>query len=90
MELKTVCCAGWILMFIFHPVFCCDRYLHKSKVSYYSSSEAVNVGACGYESFASTVNNGDVAAASAKIYREGVGCGGCYQIRCTEICASQG
>ncbi|GLJ12222.1 hypothetical protein SUGI_0186820 [Cryptomeria japonica] len=92
MELKTVCCAGWILMFIFPPVFCCDRCLHKSKVSYYSSSEAINVGACGYESFASTVNNGDVAAASAKIYREGVGCGGCYQIRCTdpEICSESG
>ncbi|KAH9321455.1 hypothetical protein KI387_016094, partial [Taxus chinensis] len=49
-------------------------------------------GACGYESFATTVNGGAVATASDKIYREGVGCGACYQIRCTNpaICAKSG
>ncbi|XP_057833056.2 expansin-like A1 [Cryptomeria japonica] len=92
MELKTVCFAGWILMFIIPTVFCFDRCLYKSKVAYYASSEAANMGACGYESFASTMSNGDVASASPKIYREGIGCGGCYQIRCTdpEICTKSG
>ncbi|XP_057833086.1 expansin-like A2 [Cryptomeria japonica] len=92
MELKNVCCAAWILMFILPTVFCCDRCVHKSKVAYYSSSQPVNAGACGYESSAATLNNGDVATASAKIYREGIGCGGCYQIRCTDpaICVKSG
>ncbi|XP_057833087.1 expansin-like A1 [Cryptomeria japonica] len=91
MEFKTLCCAGLMLMFFFPTVFCCDRCLHKSKVSYYSSSQTVN-GACGYESFATALNRGNVATASAKIYREGVGCGGCYQIRCTDpaICSKSG
>ncbi|KAH9321444.1 hypothetical protein KI387_016083, partial [Taxus chinensis] len=49
-------------------------------------------GACGYESFASTLNGGAAASASAKIYREGIGCGACYQIRCTNqtICTKSG
>ncbi|KAH9321474.1 hypothetical protein KI387_016113, partial [Taxus chinensis] len=49
-------------------------------------------GACGYESFASTLNHGGVATASSQIYKEGVGCGACYQIRCTNqaICRKSG
>ncbi|KAH9321450.1 hypothetical protein KI387_016089, partial [Taxus chinensis] len=49
-------------------------------------------GACGYESFASTLNHGGVATASPQIYKEGVGCGACYQIRCTNqaICRKSG
>ncbi|TJX44964.1 hypothetical protein E8P77_29535, partial [Soehngenia saccharolytica] len=90
---KSLCFAGWILtMLIFPTVFCCDRCLHKSKVSYYSSSQPVNAGACGYESFAASLNNGDVATGSTKLYRNGIGCGGCYQIRCTDpaICIKPG
>ncbi|CAD6223750.1 unnamed protein product [Miscanthus lutarioriparius] len=39
-------------------------------------------GACEYGTFGATLNNGDVSA-SANLYRNGVGCGACYQVRCT-------
>jgi len=73
---------------------CCDRCLHKSKVSY-QASPPLQAGACGYGSFAArvAVRGGlATASASATIYREGVGCGACYQIRCTDpgVCTKSG
>uniref|UniRef100_A0A0C9RS59 TSA: Wollemia nobilis Ref_Wollemi_Transcript_15547_1086 transcribed RNA sequence n=1 Tax=Wollemia nobilis TaxID=56998 RepID=A0A0C9RS59_9CONI len=85
--------AGWIMIaFMLSTALCCDRCVHKSKVAYFEQSKAINGGACGYESVAATLNRGGVAMASPKIYRDGVGCGACYQIRCTDpaICTKSG
>ncbi|KAL2903047.1 Expansin-like B1 [Bienertia sinuspersici] len=41
-------------------------------------------GACGYGEYGRSVNDGDVAAVSRRLYRNGARCGACYQIKCTE------
>ncbi|BFG31148.1 hypothetical protein CerSpe_174220 [Prunus speciosa] len=71
---------------------CSDCFVH-SRASYYPNSEAqgTEIGACGFGSFGATINGGDVSAAS-DLYRNGVGCGACYQVRCTNsrYCSDEG
>ncbi|XP_028772849.1 expansin-like B1 [Neltuma alba] len=61
---------------------CSDCFI-SSRATYYPNSDeqGTAVGACGFGSFGATVNGGDVSAASA-LYRDGLGCGACYQVRC--------
>ncbi|KAH0646455.1 hypothetical protein KY284_034339 [Solanum tuberosum] len=51
----------------------------------------VKAGACGFGTFGATINGGDVSAAS-DLYRDGLGCGACYQVRCTNsnYCSENG
>ncbi|KAJ7952634.1 Expansin-like [Quillaja saponaria] len=64
-----------------------------SRAAYYPNSDekGTDSGACGFGSFGATVNGGDVSAAS-DLYRSGVGCGACYQVRCTNsaYCSDKG
>ncbi|XP_059443978.1 expansin-like B1 [Corylus avellana] len=69
-----------------------DSFVH-SRAAYYPNSDekGTDSGACGFGSFGATINGGDVSAAS-DLYRNGVGCGACYQVRCTNAayCSDKG
>ncbi|KAL2903041.1 Expansin-like B1 [Bienertia sinuspersici] len=54
-----------------------------SRATYYGSPDCRGnpTGACGYGDYGRTVNDGYVAGVH-RPYRNGTGCGGCYQVRC--------
>ncbi|KAL8480984.1 hypothetical protein ACS0TY_027499 [Phlomoides rotata] len=64
---------------------CCadDPYLC-SRATYFGSPDCIAKpnGACGFGEFGRTVNNGEVIGVS-RLFRNGSGCGACYQVRCT-------
>ncbi|KAK1325105.1 Expansin-like A1 [Acorus calamus] len=74
------------------PSIACERCVHHTKAAYFSSSTALSGGACGYGDMASSFNGGYIAAATPELYRDGMGCGGCFQIRCKNpnLCTSGG
>ncbi|XP_010677136.2 expansin-like B1 [Beta vulgaris subsp. vulgaris] len=55
-----------------------------SRATYYGSPDCLGnpTGACGYGEYGRTVNDGYVAGVH-RPYRNGTGCGGCYQVWCT-------
>ncbi|KAJ8755257.1 hypothetical protein K2173_019055 [Erythroxylum novogranatense] len=71
---------------------CSDCFIH-SRAAYYPNSDqnGTDRGACGFGTFGATINGGDVSAAS-ELYRSGIGCGACYQVRCTNsyYCTDKG
>ncbi|KAK3016773.1 hypothetical protein RJ639_006446 [Escallonia herrerae] len=71
---------------------CTDCFV-SSRAAYYPNSDeqGTETGACGFGTFGATINGGDVSAAS-DLYRDGLGCGACYQVRCTNsaYCSDKG
>lgn len=71
---------------------CSDCFTH-SRAAYYPNSDeqGTETGACGFGTFGATINGGDVSAAS-DLYRDGVGCGACYQVKCSNsnLCSDKG
>ncbi|KAF5759675.1 putative rlpA-like protein, double-psi beta-barrel [Helianthus annuus] len=55
-----------------------------SRATYYGSLEYLGTptGACGYKEYGSIINGGEVTAVSYKLFKDGAGCGACYQVRC--------
>ncbi|KAG9157580.1 hypothetical protein Leryth_022262 [Lithospermum erythrorhizon] len=83
-----------LVLFISVVATACDRCVHESKVAFFSKASALQSGACGYGSLAQDLNkNGNLAAAIPSIYKEGAGCGACFQIRCKNapnLCSKSG
>ncbi|KAI9089083.1 hypothetical protein K1719_029362 [Acacia pycnantha] len=62
---------------------CYSQGFTPSRAAYYATSDGYGTpsGACGYGYYGRSVNNGKVAAVS-ELWRNGAGCGACYQVRC--------
>ncbi|CAM8882982.1 unnamed protein product [Rhodiola kirilowii] len=71
----------------------CTDCFTQSRAAYYPNSDqqGTETGACGFGTFGATINGGDVSAAS-DLYRGGLGCGACYQVRCkdSDFCSDNG
>ncbi|KAM7470969.1 hypothetical protein LguiA_009152 [Lonicera macranthoides] len=78
--------------FIISSALACDRCVHQAKVAYFSTAPPLSSGACGYGSSAISFNNGQLAASVPTLYKDGAGCGACFQMRCknTTLCTKEG
>lgn len=81
-----------VIMIILLPSLCFsqDSYI-SSRAAFYGSPDCLGspTGACGYKDYGSTINGGDVSGVS-RLFKNGTGCGACYQVRCkSSKCCSQ-
>ncbi|KAJ0229961.1 Expansin-like A2 [Hirschfeldia incana] len=86
------CFLVLVVLLFFSSVEACDRCLHRSKAAYFSSASALSSGACSYGPMATGFFAGHIAAAVPSIYKDGAGCGACFQVRCNNpsLCSTKG
>ncbi|KAI5602150.1 hypothetical protein POPTR_001G151500v4 [Populus trichocarpa] len=68
-----------------------------SRATYFGSPDCLGTpskyksGACGFGGYGRTVNDANVAGVS-RLFKNGTGCGGCYQVRCkaSNLCSDDG
>ncbi|XP_015896691.3 expansin-like B1 [Ziziphus jujuba] len=88
---KQMVFLGLVVLF---PLLCTSQNTFtSSRATYYGSPDCYGTpsGACGFGEYGRTVNYGNVAGVS-RLYRNGTGCGACYQVRCTnpQYCSDDG
>ncbi|CAI0418330.1 unnamed protein product [Linum tenue] len=85
--------ASLLLMQTLSHAATCNDCFTSSRAAHYPNSDELGTdsGACGYGLFGATLNGGEVAAAS-DLYQNGIGCGACYKVRCTNsnYCSDKG
>nr|KJB25458.1 hypothetical protein B456_004G192500 [Gossypium raimondii] len=91
-SLKLQYCLVSVMVLL--PAVCYSQdYFVKSRATYYGSPDCLGTpsGACGFGEYGRSVNDANVAGVS-RLYKNGTGCGACYQVRCTnpQICADNG
>ncbi|XP_052210620.1 expansin-like B1 [Diospyros lotus] len=89
---KSYCSLLCMLVLLTTICYSQDGYV-SSRATYYGSPDCFETptGACGYGEFGRKVNDANVAGVSM-LYRNGSGCGACYQVRCKipKICSHDG
>ncbi|KAJ0961601.1 hypothetical protein J5N97_001098 [Dioscorea zingiberensis] len=87
-----VICILLIILF-FATLATCQNSFTYSRATFYGSpvGSGTSSGACGYGDFGRDINGGHVSAVSM-LYRNGGGCGACYQVRCRypQLCNDKG
>jgi len=91
--LTFLCLTSLLLLITFPSLSYSQSSYTYSRATFYGSPECTGTasGACGYGEFGRNLNGGDVGAV-ARLYRNGTGCGACYQVRCTnpQLCKEEG
>ncbi|CAL0329352.1 unnamed protein product [Lupinus luteus] len=82
----------FFIFFLASSAYACDRCVHQTKAAYFSKESSLASGACGYGSLALDITNGQIAGAVPSLFKNGAGCGACFQIRCknTSLCTQAG
>ncbi|KAL0560942.1 hypothetical protein IC582_001360 [Cucumis melo] len=62
----------------------CNRCVHQSKAAYYYDDTPIPYGACGYGALAFELSNGYAAGVVPSLFKQGAGCGSCFQVRCKD------
>ncbi|KAI4327185.1 hypothetical protein L6164_019677 [Bauhinia variegata] len=87
MELHSKDLLGLVCVILLLPAALCTTsqgYFTSSRATYYGApyDYGTSSGACGYGDYGRKVNDGKVTAVSSKLWRNGAGCGACYQVKC--------
>ncbi|KAI4377934.1 hypothetical protein MLD38_015487 [Melastoma candidum] len=80
------------LLLIFPTLSLSQDSFTPSRATFYGSPDCYGIprGACGYGDYGRNVNDGYVTGVS-KLYKDGFGCGSCYQVRCKgPLCTDDG
>ncbi|XP_047168624.1 expansin-like B1 [Vigna umbellata] len=94
MELNFKHQLGLLCLTLLLPALCSSQDSFTcSRATYYGSPDCYGNprGACGFGEYGKTVNDGSVAGVSW-LWKNGSGCGACYQVRCkiAELCDENG
>ncbi|KAJ7944676.1 Expansin-like protein [Quillaja saponaria] len=76
---------GLVCVILLLPALCTSQNtIAYSRATYYGSPDCYGTptGACGFGEYGRTVYDGSVSGVS-RLFRNGSGCGACYQVRCT-------